>query len=615
MSPQPMRTFRLVPPPEPMPEEASPAGKLKGGYLVPQPLPDHPREERVSQEWLTRWDEGTWGVVATLKLLTPVSLRAMRSWLFKGSRPRFWAELRVLMESLGGLWVEIGLLLAKRPDLIGEAAQAEMAKLRPPVNEFPVEVAELLFLKQFGESVEDRFARFDPRPVSIGVFSQTYRGRLRDPDIEVAVKVLRPDVAALLQRDLGILRTVMRIGGWVSAVRALGFGKLQWEIEQWLIQWSDLRYQAASLRRIRGSLKRHKVYVPRVFLKASSNNFLTTEFLAGPTLADVQRLCEYDPEQAQEWMRANGIKPCKLGRRIFQSYMRQALQDNLFHCELSPANIVLLQNSRFALATAGPVAALDKQFATYQSQMFRAIATSDYSKAVDYLFLTCDALPRVGQNELRIELVRLYRSFEMRSELHGVGFSERSFGALSSEISAVMFRNGVARSWQGVNLDRGWTNLEQSLQFLDPEFNLREELQRYFRAADRMNSSIVGKEGVRVKIGRLVASLSEHAMFLGVQLRRRAQSFEGISKASYIAAVFFRAILRIVALALVGMAAARFGLHYKLPFLEGTWVHRLALSVESQPKPILALLVAMGLYTLVILRGVVARLMQRERRG
>jgi ubiquinone biosynthesis protein len=610
-----MRTFRLVEPPEPMPEDATPAGKLKGGFLVPQQLPDHPREERVSQEWLTRWDEGKWGLVATLKLLTPVSLRALRSWVFKGSRPRFWAELRQLMESLGGLWVEIGLLLAKRPDLIGPAAQAEMAKLRPPVNEFPVEVAELLFLKQFGESVEDHFTRFDPRPVSIGVFSQTYRARLRDPDIEVAVKVLRPDVGALLQRDLGILRTVMRVGGWMAAVRTLGFGKLQWEVEQWLIQWSDLRYQAASLRRIRRSLKPHKVYVPRVFLKASSNNFLTTEFLDGPTLADVQRFSDHDPRQAREWMRANGIKPRKLSRRIFQSYLRQVLQDNLFHCELSPANIVVLQNSRFAIATAGPVAALDKQFAIYQSQMFRSIASSDYSKAVDYLFLTCDALPRVGISELRIELVRLYRSFEMRSELHGVGFSERSFGALSSEISAVMFRNGVARSWQGVNLDRGWTNIEQSLQFLDPQFNLRIELQRYFRAADRMNSSLIGKDGVRVKIGRLVASLSEHAMFLGVQLRRRAQSFEGISKASYIAAVFFRALLRLTALLMAGAIAARFGLHYKLPFLEGTWVHRFALQVEQAPKQVLILLGAMGLYTLVILRGVVARLMQRERRG
>jgi ubiquinone biosynthesis protein len=615
MSPQPRRAFQLVPPPEPMPEDAAPAGKLKGGYLVPQPLPEHPKEERVSQEWLTRWDEGKWGLVATLKLLAPVSFRAARSWLFKGSRPRFWAELRQLMESLGGLWVEIGLLLAKRPDLIGQAAQEEMAKLRPPVNEFPVEVAELLFLKQFGESVDERFSRFDPKPVSIGVFSQTYRARLRNPDLEVAVKVLRPDVGALLQRDLGILRTVMAIGSWSAAVRALGFGKLRWEIEQWLIQWSDLRYQAASLRRIRRSLKRHKTYVPRVFLNASSNNFLTTEFLAGPTLADLQRFSEYDPRAANEWMRANGIKPRKLGRRIFQSYMRQALQDNLFHCELSPANIVLLQNSRFALATAGPVAALDKQFATYQSQMFRAIAGSDYTKAVDYLFLTCDALPRVGINDLRVELVRLYRSFEMRSELHGVGFADRSFGALSSEISAVMFRNGVARSWQGVNLDRGWTNIEQSLQFLDPEFHLREELQRYFRGADRMNSSIAGSEGVRVKIGRLVASLSEHAMFLGAQLRRRAQSFEGISKASYIAAVFFRALLRLVGLALLGMLAARFGLHYKLPFLEGTWVHRFATSVERQPKPILGLLTVMGLYTLLILRGVVARLMERERRG
>jgi len=610
-----VRTFRPREPVPPLVAESVPTGKLKGGFELPDALPTYPAEGPDRQPWLSRWDEGKWGVWATIKLLMPLALRALRSRISRRTTRQFWAELRRFMESMGALWIEVGLLLAKRPDLIGPVAQEEMALLRRPVNEFPMAVAESLFLKQFGVGIEDRFSRFDARPISIGLFSQTYRARLRDPDVEVAVKVLRPDAAALLARDLGILRTLIRLSRWSSRAGVLGLPKLAWEIEQRLIQSTDLRYQAAKMRRIRKSLKPHKVRTPRVFYAASSSHFLTAEFLDAPNVAALQGLAAADPGAAREWMRRNRISPRKLGRRIFQSFLRQAFSDNLFHSDLSPSNIILLRDSRFAIPTAGDVASLDKQFATYNSQMFRAIAGSDYSKAVDYLFLTCDTLPRVALNDLRVELVRLYRAFEMRSELHGVGFADRSFSALTSEVSAVMFRSGIARSWQGVNLDCGWTNLEQCLHFLDPDFSFRQELKRYFARLDRRNAAISGDEGIRIKVGRLVATLSEQAVFVSAQLRRRAQSLDGIGKASYIAAVFFRTLFRLLLLAVIGLIAARYGLLARLTFLQGTWVLRTARQVEHQPRILYWATVLVGLYAMLLIRNVIARLLQRERKA
>jgi ubiquinone biosynthesis protein len=587
--------------------------ELKGGYLLPDPLEAPPRQLPPTQEWLTRWDEGKWGVWAVLKILLPLAFKALRSRVTSSSwRGEFWADVREIIERLGGLWTEIGVLLARRPDLVGPEGQLEMAKLQPARNSFPIEVTELLFLKQFGGELSEFFSRFDELPLSVGSYSQTYRARLREPDAEVIVKVLRPDVAALLSRDSHILHTLIRLSGWFGFAHRLGLPKLEWEVKQWLIRSSDLRYQAASMKRLKSSLRSHKVYVPRIFYSLCSSHFLTAEFLDAPTLAEWQSLAAVDPEAAHSWMKRNNIDPRRLSRRLFQSFLRQFLVDNLFHSDLEPSNIILFRNGRFGVPTAGLVASLDKQFAMYQAQMFRAIASSDYSKAVDFIFLMCDSLPRVGLNELRVELIRLGRSYQMRSELHGVSFAEKSYGALSSQMSELMFKWGVVRSWQGINIDRGWTNLEQSLRILNPNFDLRGELQRYFEKSDIWSSSIGGKEGIRIRIGRLVATLSEQMMLIGAQLRRRAQSFEGISKASYLGIVFFRAMFGFVLLVMALVLFAHVGLQ-RYSFLRDTRVARFADWLAHLPIADDFYLAAFGIYALYWLHRVVRRLAQTER--
>src|ERR1700761_4152328 len=94
--------------------------ELRGGYALPDPLQGPPRELPPTQEWLARWDEGKWGFWAIFKILFPLAIKFVRSRLTSSSwRRQIWAEIRAVIERLGGLWTEIGDLLARRPDLIG----------------------------------------------------------------------------------------------------------------------------------------------------------------------------------------------------------------------------------------------------------------------------------------------------------------------------------------------------------------------------------------------------------------------------------------------------------------------------------------------------------------
>src|SRR5437763_8525814 len=75
-------------------------GDFRGGYYLPDPLPPFPRKVQPSQEWLTRWDEGTWGFWATVKLITPMAFHVVRNRLTtRAWRRKSWAEFRHFLQS------------------------------------------------------------------------------------------------------------------------------------------------------------------------------------------------------------------------------------------------------------------------------------------------------------------------------------------------------------------------------------------------------------------------------------------------------------------------------------------------------------------------------------
>ena len=87
------------------------------------------------------------------------------------------------------------------------------------------------------------------------------------------------------------------------------------------------------------------------------------ELVEGPLMSDYLRVERSDPARLATWRRGEQHQPGKLGSRLMRSFWRQIFEDNLFHSDLHPGNIVLLRNSRFALIDLGTIGQLDANFA------------------------------------------------------------------------------------------------------------------------------------------------------------------------------------------------------------------------------------------------------------
>src|SRR3546814_179238 len=268
------------------------------------------------------------------------------------------------------MWIKIGQLLSLRTDVFSEAVCRELSRLQYQVIGFPLSEVEEALATEYGADVDDIFQYFSAEPIAAASISQVHLALLREPNVLVAVKVRRPRAEIAFIRDLRHLKWIIRIIEFLGLGQYLHLRDALWELEQMVKEELDFRYEAANTRRMRKLLKRHDIYVPRVFQDISTSRILVTEFIDGVLVSDYIRVSQQDPERIRRWCLANNVDPKKVGKRLFQSAMRQIFEDNLFHADIHPGNIMLLRDSRLVQIDFGTIGYCERNFlANYKAAL------------------------------------------------------------------------------------------------------------------------------------------------------------------------------------------------------------------------------------------------------
>src|SRR5262249_24032011 len=210
-----------------------------------------------------------------------------------------------------------------------------------------------------------------------------HRARLRATGQAVAIKVRRPHVAHAMESDLRFVRALCGVFDFLGILREAHLGDFIQELTSAMREELDYRLEATSLQRMRRSLRGHGVDVPEVFVRFSSARVLTMEFVDGVSMAEFIAMREADPERVTLWLAENRIKPRRVGRLLHASLMRQIVEDNLFHGDLHPGNVILLRRSRVALVDFGSIGSLEARFRTLYRLLNRSMADRDFEKTSD----------------------------------------------------------------------------------------------------------------------------------------------------------------------------------------------------------------------------------------
>jgi len=282
-------------------------------------------------------------------------------------------RLRLALEELGPIFVKFGQMLSVRPDLLDPEVAEELTKLQDQVPPFPGEHAVATLERAFGRKVEDLFAEFERAPLAAASIAQVHAAKLRDGKA-VVVKVLRPNVAALIARDVEVLHAVARLAEayWPEA-RRLHPREIVAEFEKTLANELDLMREAANAAQLeRNFAGSELLHVPQVYWDYCRPNVLTLERIFGVQVDDLDAL------------RAAGTDIRRLAENGVEIFFTQVFRHNFFHADMHPGNIFVDVTNplapKYVAVDFGIVGTLDARDQHYLAENFLAFFRRDYRR-------------------------------------------------------------------------------------------------------------------------------------------------------------------------------------------------------------------------------------------
>ena len=289
-------------------------------------------------------------------------------------------RLRQALEQLGPIFVKFGQVLSTRRDLLPPDLADELARLQDRVPPFESAVAVATIERAFRRPVDEVFLSFDREPVASASIAQVHFARLRDRqgrEREVAVKVLRPGMLPLIEKDLGLMRTM---AGWVESLSADGKRlkprEVVAEFDKYLHDELDLVREAANAAQLRRNMAGlDLVMIPEMFWDFCHPEVMVMERMHGVPISQTERL------------RAAGVDVKQLARDGVTIFFTQVFRDGYFHADMHPGNIqVSLEPATFGryvsldFGIIGTLTEFDKE---YLAQNFTAFFRRDYKRVAE----------------------------------------------------------------------------------------------------------------------------------------------------------------------------------------------------------------------------------------
>ena len=289
-------------------------------------------------------------------------------------------RLRQALEHLGPIFVKLGQVLSTRRDLLPSDIADELAKLQDQVPPFPSDVAVASIERAFGRPVDEIFSQFDRTPIASASIAQVHFAKLKNAqgiEREVAVKVLRPGMLRVINKDLELMHTMAR---WLDRLSSDGKRlkprEVVAEFDKYLHDELDLVREASNATQLRRNMAGlNLVLIPEMIWDYCTQEVIVMERMHGLPISQVDAL------------RQAGVDIPKLARDGVTIFFTQVFRDGFFHADMHPGNIqVSVAPATFGqyvsldFGIVGTLTEFDKE---YLAQNFTAFFRRDYKRVAE----------------------------------------------------------------------------------------------------------------------------------------------------------------------------------------------------------------------------------------
>ncbi len=280
-------------------------------------------------------------------------------------------RLRLALEELGPTFIKFGQILSARRDLVNDEYYAELCKLHDDVPTFPGKLAKKIFSDEIGITVSQAFAEFDEEPLAGASIAQVHRAVTVEGAV-VAVKVQRPDIQKLIERDLAIILDLAKfVDKHVPEIAVLNPVGVVQEFSATLRKELDFTNEAANAERFAKQFEDSEdIHVPAVLREFSGERVLTMEFMEGIPVNDPDKL------------QAAGIDPIELSERISKLIYQQIFDFGFFHADPHPGNMTVLKGGVVGLYDYGMMGSFSPGFRSSVAHLIAGLAEKDHQQVM-----------------------------------------------------------------------------------------------------------------------------------------------------------------------------------------------------------------------------------------
>ncbi|MDR2637058.1 MAG: ubiquinone biosynthesis regulatory protein kinase UbiB [Zoogloeaceae bacterium] len=385
-------------------------------------------------------------------------------------------RLRRALERLGPIFVKFGQMLSTRRDLLPLDIADELSLLQDQAPPFAPELALAEIERAYGRPAHEVFMDFEATPVASASVAQVHFAHLPDGR-EVAVKILRPDIEAVIENDLALMDTAATLleKAWDDG-RRLKARQVVAEFAKYLRDELDLMREAANCSQLRRNFADSPLLiVPDVHWEWCTPTVMVMERMHGTPISRIDAL------------RGQGLDLSRLAAAGVEIFFTQVFRDGFFHADMHPGNIFVHADGRYIALDFGIVGTLTESDKNYLAQNFLAFFRRDYKKVAENHVESgwAPADTRIDEFEAAIRAVC--------EPIFARPLKDISFGKVLLRLFQTSRRFNVEIQPQLVMLQKTLLNIEGLGRQLDPDLDLWQTAKPFL---ERWMSEQVGWRGV-----------------------------------------------------------------------------------------------------------------------
>lgn len=302
---------------------------------------------------------------------------------------------------LEGLLIKLGQFLSTRADMMPPSFIEELEDLTDHVPPVSWEEARQMLEAEWEGDYTSVISEITDEPIASASIGVVYQARLHSGEL-VALKVRRPGIERIIQTDFRAIRIVMWLANRFTKLgRKTDLSALYQEVKRVINSELNFRKELQNGQAFRRRFELDStVEIPYYYDEFSTRRVLVMEWKDGAKVTDLS------------FLNRHKINRQELSNKLLRLFLKQLLEDGIFHADPHGGNILVGKDGRIILLDFGMIGSIGREDRRSVQKAIEGLVMDRYDLVVNALEELRFLLPHANKAVLQEMIQHLVEEYQ-----------------------------------------------------------------------------------------------------------------------------------------------------------------------------------------------------------